>query len=90
MKQECMCEGTLQQDASVFWFDALQRCMRVHEQVLSQAALTEFKTGDPERGRGVFEGILRNYPKRLDLWSIYLDQVLIPSHAAYGDPFLLL
>ncbi len=34
----------------------------------------EFKEGDPERGRGVFEGILRNYPKRLDLWSIYLDQ----------------
>lgn len=48
--------------------------MLLHDQVLSQAALTEFKTGDPERGRGVFEGILRNYPKRLDLWSIYLDQ----------------
>ncbi|BDA47226.1 probable protein RRP5 homolog [Coccomyxa sp. Obi] len=47
---------------------------RKHIKVLSQAALTEFKTGDPERGRGVFEGILRNYPKRLDLWSIYLDQ----------------
>lgn len=27
-----------------------------------------------ERGRGIFENVLRNYPKRLDLWSVYLDQ----------------
>lgn len=27
-----------------------------------------------ERGRSIFEGILRNYPKRLDLWSVYIDQ----------------
>ncbi len=44
-------------------------------QVLSQAALAQFKAGDAERGRGIFEVILRNYPKRLDLWSVYLDQV---------------
>lgn len=43
-------------------------------QVLTQAALQEFKTGDPERGRGIFEGILRNYPKRMDLWNVYIDQ----------------
>ena len=47
--------------------------------MFSQAALAEFKMGDAERGRGIFEGILRNYPKRLDLWSIYLDQVT-PQH----------
>ena len=29
-------------------------------------------------GRAIFEGILRNYPKRLDLWSVYLDQVRGP------------
>ena len=34
----------------------------------------EFKSGSVERGRGIFEGVLRNYPKRLDLWSVYLDQ----------------
>lgn len=27
-----------------------------------------------ERGRSLFEGVLRNYPRRLDLWSVYLDQ----------------
>lgn len=33
----------------------------------------EFKIGDPERGRTLFEGLLAKYPKRTDLWSIYLD-----------------
>lgn len=23
----------------------------------------------------MMEGVLRNYPKRLDLWSMYIDQV---------------
>ena len=43
-------------------------------QLLSAAALAEFRAGGAERGRSIFEGILRNYPKRLDLWSVYLDQ----------------
>jgi rRNA biogenesis protein RRP5 len=34
----------------------------------------EFKNGDPERGRTIFEGLVSNSPKRVDLWSIYLDQ----------------
>ncbi len=44
-------------------------------QVITQAGLLEFKAGSAERGRSIFEGVLRNYPKRLDLWSVYLDQV---------------
>eukprot|EP00850_Spirogloea_muscicola_P009207 SM000051S17567 [mRNA] locus=s51:399348:414396:+ [translate_table: standard] len=47
---------------------------RKHIKVISKAALLEFKLGSVERGRAMFEGILRNYPKRIDLWSIYLDQ----------------
>ena len=43
--------------------------------MLRGAALTEFAGGDAERGRGIFESVLRNYPKRLDLWSVYIDQV---------------
>ncbi|XP_057982836.1 rRNA biogenesis protein RRP5 [Malania oleifera] len=45
-----------------------------HIQFISQTAILEFKCGDPERGRSMFEGMLREYPKRTDLWSIYLDQ----------------
>jgi hypothetical protein len=43
-------------------------------QVITQTGLLEFKVGSAERGRSVFEGVLRNYPRRLDLWSVYLDQ----------------
>ncbi|KAJ7975950.1 rRNA biogenesis protein RRP5 [Quillaja saponaria] len=41
---------------------------------ISQAAILEFKCGVPSRGRSMFEGILRENPKRTDLWSVYLDQ----------------
>ncbi|EPS59007.1 hypothetical protein M569_15804, partial [Genlisea aurea] len=45
-----------------------------HVKFISQAAVLEFKRGVPDRGRSLFEGILREYPKRTDVWSIYLDQ----------------
>ncbi|CAL0321523.1 unnamed protein product [Lupinus luteus] len=45
-----------------------------HIKFISQAAILEFKIGVPDRGRSLFEGILREYPKRTDLWSVYLDQ----------------
>ncbi len=41
-----------------------------------RAALAEFRLGSAERGRGVLEGVLRNHPKRLDLWNVYIDQEL--------------
>ncbi|CAL9060989.1 unnamed protein product [Musa banksii] len=45
-----------------------------HIKFISQTALLEFKSGVPDRGRSMLESILREYPKRTDLWSIYLDQ----------------
>jgi hypothetical protein len=48
-------------------------------QVLSAAAVAEFKVGSAERGRAIFEDVLRNYPKRTDLWSVYLDQARSPG-----------
>ncbi|KAL2897412.1 rRNA biogenesis protein RRP5 [Bienertia sinuspersici] len=37
-------------------------------------AILEFKNGVPDKGRTIFEKLLREYPKRRDLWSVYLDQ----------------
>ena len=48
-------------------------------QVISQTAIQEFKAGSAERGRSMFEGCLRNYPARLDVWSQYLDQARAPA-----------
>ena len=46
---------------------------RKHVKTISKFAQMEFKFGEAERGRTIFEGILSNYPKRIDIWSIYLD-----------------
>jgi hypothetical protein len=48
---------------------------RKHVKVLAAAALLHFKQGSAERGRTMAEALLRNHPKRLDLWSQYIDQV---------------
>ncbi|KAK9723955.1 hypothetical protein RND81_05G036900 [Saponaria officinalis] len=55
-----------------------------HIKFLSQAAVLEFKIGNPDRGRSTFEKILREYPKRTDLWSVYLDQEI-----RFGDTDLI-
>lgn len=37
-------------------------------------AQNEFEHGSVERGRSVFEGLMASYPKRLDLWNVYVDK----------------
>ena len=63
-------------DAAKRTFDrSLQSLPRAdHIGMATQTALLEFKVGDAERGRSIFEGVLANYPRRLDIWSVYLDQ----------------
>lgn len=45
-----------------------------HVAFKSKAAVLEYKLGDAERGRSLFENLLHDNPRRLDLWSVYLDQ----------------
>ena len=40
---------------------------------ISKFAQLEYKLGDPERGKTIFEGIIDSHPKRWDIWSIYAD-----------------
>jgi len=53
--------------------------------VLVQVALVEIREGSKERGRSVFESVLRNYPRRTDIWSTYVDQE-IKMFGESGDP----
>ncbi|MBW0507198.1 hypothetical protein O181_046913 [Austropuccinia psidii MF-1] len=46
---------------------------RKHVKTITKFAQLEFKHGDPERGRTLFEGLIAAYPKRLDLWNVYVD-----------------
>jgi len=36
----------------------------------------EFKYGDKERAKTLYEKLLASYPKRTDLWSIYIDMLI--------------
>jgi len=47
-----------------------------HLEMSSKFAQIEFRYGDPERGKTMFETILANYPRRTDLWSVYVDQLV--------------
>ncbi|WJX11337.1 hypothetical protein P8452_01962 [Trifolium repens] len=64
------------QDAVQPVVDHVKSILPKHKYVkfISQTAILEFKIGVPDRGRSLFEEILRKYPKRTDLWSVYLDQ----------------
>lgn len=46
---------------------------REHIVLISKFAQMEFRYGDPERGQSMFNSILDNYPKRTDLWLVYVD-----------------
>ncbi len=49
---------------------------RDHVAITIQVAKLEFQdpAGSPERGRVMFEKLLANYPKRLDIWFVFIDQ----------------
>jgi rRNA biogenesis protein RRP5 len=46
---------------------------RKHVELILKFAQLEYRFGSEERGRTVFESLVGNFPKRLDLWSVYLD-----------------
>ncbi|XP_064468519.1 protein RRP5 homolog [Ornithodoros turicata] len=59
----------------------LERALKTlekHEHVglISKFAQMEFKYGDPERGKSMFDTVLVNYPKRTDLWLVYIDLLI--------------
>ena len=43
--------------------------------IISKLAQYEFRYGEPERGRTMFESLLSSYPRRVDLWSVYVDML---------------
>ena len=53
-----------------------------HVNIISKFGMLEFRFGSPEHGRTMFEGIVSNYPKRMDIWSIYMDMEI--KHGGEG------
>lgn len=42
--------------------------------VVVHVAIHEYKHGQVENGRALFESLLNKLPKRSDVWSTYVDQ----------------
>ncbi|EDQ93026.1 uncharacterized protein MONBRDRAFT_22367 [Monosiga brevicollis MX1] len=47
-----------------------------HVDLISKFGILEFKLGDVERGRTIFENVVTTHPKRVDMWNIWIDQEL--------------
>lgn len=43
--------------------------------VIGKFAQLEYKYGEAWHGASLFEKVLGTYPKRTDIWYIYIDQV---------------
>ncbi|XP_069045275.1 protein RRP5 homolog isoform X2 [Lepisosteus oculatus] len=59
----------------------LQRALRSlpnkeHVDVIAKFAQLEFQYGDVERAKAMFDSTLSSYPKRTDLWSVYIDLLI--------------
>lgn len=51
--------------------------------VITKFAQLEFRFGDAERGRNMFDKVLTSYPKRTDLWSVFID--LMVKHGSQKE-----
>lgn len=51
--------------------------------VIAKFAQLEFRYGDAEKGRTMFDKVLTSYPKRTDLWSVFID--LMVKHGSQKD-----
>jgi rRNA biogenesis protein RRP5 len=62
---------------------ALERLAKYkHLKLIRKMAQAEYTLGTTERGRTIMEGVMSSYPKRVDLWSTYLDMEIKAGTAA--------
>lgn len=45
-----------------------------HVEVISRFAISEYEFGSVDRARVLFEELLHSYPRRTDLWHLYVDK----------------
>lgn len=57
-------------------FLCLSRPLPADVDVIAKFAQLEFQLGDAERARAIFESTLSIYPKRTDVWSVYIDMII--------------
>jgi rRNA biogenesis protein RRP5 len=66
-------EGRVEESRDILQKSVKSLPKHKHVKTISKFAQYEFKHGEAERGRTIFEGMLANYAKKVDLWNVYLD-----------------
>ncbi len=61
----------------------LSSCFLSGVDVIGKFAQLEFRYGDAEKGRTMFDKVLTSYPKRTDLWSVFID--LMVKHGSQKE-----
>lgn len=51
-----------------------------HIEVIQKYALAEFDYGSSDRGRVLFNELMATYPKRTDIWHLYVDKEIKSGH----------
>lgn len=51
--------------------------------MVNKFAQLEFKYGDIERGKTMYDSLLFTYQNRTDIWSVYIDMLV--RHEKYDD-----
>lgn len=54
-----------------------------HVDLIAKFARLEFQYGNTERGKSMFDKVLSTYPKRTDLWSVFID--LMVKHGSQRE-----
>lgn len=62
--------------------DMLQKALktldtRKHVKTIVKFGQLEFRFGEAERARTIFEGVITKYPRRVDIWSVYIDKEIV-------------
>ena len=74
--QLLMNSGKMEQARELCENALLKLADKFHVEILAKFGQFEFRHGDAERGRTVFETLLSNHPKRLDIWFVYIDTLI--------------
>ena len=53
---------------------------RADVELISRFGQLEVKLGELERGKTMFETLMASYPKRTDLWLVYVDTLAKGGH----------
>lgn len=71
-------------DANALLQRALQSLSnKEHVDLIAKFARLEFQYGNTERGKSMFDKVLSTYPKRTDLWSVFID--LMVKHGSQKE-----